>query len=115
MLNDVAREAGSEPALAELANDCSGIAEWMTSTASLDDKLAGSVPFLTMCAVAVTGWQLLKQAEAAESAGGVLAKTKPVIARYFIDHLVSEAAGLKASATAGADLLYALDAETLAG
>ncbi len=115
LLNDVVREAASQPALAALATDCIGIAEWMASTASLDDKLAGSVPFLTMCAVAVAGWQLLLQAKAAESDGSVLAKTKPVIASYFIDHLVSEASGLKASATAGAGLLYALDAETLAG
>ena len=40
---------------------------------------------------------------------------KPVIARYFLEHLVPEALGLKASATAGAELLYALDAGALAG
>lgn len=115
LLNDVMHGAADEPALVALAKDCAGIAEWMKSTASLDDKLAGSVPFQTMCAVAVTGWQLLKQSQAAGTESGALAKTKPVIARYFIDHLVPEAAGLKASATAGAGLLYALDAETLAG
>ena len=115
LLGDVVRGSAEEPALAALARDCIGIAEWMASTASLDDKLAGSVPFLAMCAIAVTGWQLLQQAEAAASAGGSLAKTKPVIARYFMEHLVCEASGLKASAAAGAGLLYALDAETLAG
>ena len=46
-------------------SDCAGIGEWMIDDASLDDRLAGSVPFLTMCAVAVAGWQLLRQARAA--------------------------------------------------
>ena len=33
--------------------------------------------------------------------------------RYFLDHIVPEAIGLKASATAGAALLYELDASVL--
>ena len=93
------------------------LAAWMLGEASLDDRLAGSVPFQTMCAVAVGGWLLLRQARAAEAgeAPPALAKAKPVVARYFLDHVVPEAAGLKASATAGAATLYALDAEELAG
>ena len=87
----------------------------MLADASLDDRLAGSVPFLAMCAVAVAGWQLQRQARAAGAEGGALARTKPVVARYFLEHLVPEAMGLKAAATAGAALLYALDAEALAG
>ncbi|WP_374530049.1 acyl-CoA dehydrogenase [Novosphingobium sp.] len=115
LLGDVAREAGAGSPLAELAQDCIAIAQWMAGEASLDDKLAGSVPFCTMCSVAVAGWQLLRQARAAEAEGGKLAQTKPVIARYFAEHIVPEAQGLKAAATAGAGLLYALDAEALAG
>jgi 3-(methylthio)propanoyl-CoA dehydrogenase len=102
------------PELAGLAADCAGITRWM-SDASIDDKLAGSVPFCTMSAVAVAGWQLLRQARAAAAEGGAMAATKPVVARYFIEHIVPEAQGLKAAATAGASLLYALDAEALAG
>ena len=115
LLADVARDAGDEPELAALAQDCTAIASWMAAEASLDDKLAGSVPFLDMSAVAVAGWQLLRQARAAAAEGGAAAKTKPVVARYFLDHLIPEARGLKASATAGAALLYALDAAALAG
>ena len=48
-------------------------------------------------------------------ATGALASTKPVIARYFAEHLAPEARGLKRTAMAGAGLLYALDAEALAG
>ncbi|WP_374282362.1 acyl-CoA dehydrogenase [Novosphingobium sp.] len=113
LLADVARAAdGAAPQLKALADDCIEVAHWMAGEASLDDKLAGSVPFCTMCAVAVAGWQLLRQVGAAE---GKLAQTKPVIAGYFNTHLVPEARGLKAAATDGAGLLYALDAEALAG
>ena len=113
LLSDVTAGAGERaPALKALAEDCIAVARWMVSDASLDDKLASSVPFCTMCSVAVAGWQLLRQVDAAE---GALAVTKPVIARYFIEHIVPEAQGLKAAALAGADLLYALDAAALAG
>jgi hypothetical protein len=68
-----------------------------------------------MCRVTVAGWQLLKQAQAAaDGASSSIARTKPVVARYFLDHVVPEAAGLRAAATAGAQLLYELDAEALA-
>ena len=114
LMSEIQRDASTEPALAGLARDCARIGQWMLHDASLDDRLAGSVPFLTMCAAAVTGWQLLRQSRAAEAEGGALARTKPVVARFFLDHLVPEAAGLQASVMAGASLLYALDAADLA-
>ena len=115
LLGQIGNDAADAPALAALATECLGIARWMLDSASLDDRLAGSVPYLTMCATAVAGWQLLLQARAAPEAGGTLAQTKPVVARYFIDQLVPEALGLKAAAMGGAALLYALGAEALAG
>ncbi|KEO89471.1 acyl-CoA dehydrogenase [Erythrobacter longus] len=112
---DIARDASGEPALAVLAQDCAAIAQWMRDEASLDDRLAGSVPFCTMASVAVAGWQLMKQAEAvAAGAAPALLETKPVTARFFLDRIVPEAAGLKASATAGAEGLYTLSPEALA-
>ncbi|WEK45502.1 MAG: acyl-CoA dehydrogenase [Candidatus Andeanibacterium colombiense] len=116
LMRDIAGDAGDTPTLAELARECARIGEWMLHEASLDDRLAGSVPFCTMCAVATAGWQLLRQLRAV--AGGeapALALTKPVTARFFLDRIVPEALGLAASAKAGAELLYALDAEELAG
>jgi hypothetical protein len=117
LMAEIARDAGDVTTLTELAQACAGIAEWMIRDASLDDRLAGSMPFLTMCAVAVTGWQLLLQTRATGEDGTPLAiaRRKSVIARYFFDHIIPEAAGLKAAATARADLLYELDAEGLAG
>jgi hypothetical protein len=114
LMAEIARDAVDAPLLAALAEDCAAIGEWMLRQATMDDRLAGSVPFLTMCAVATAGWQLLRQARAAHTAGPALARSKPVIARYFIDQIVPEAAGLKAAAMGGASALYALDAEALA-
>ncbi|MGV2494625.1 acyl-CoA dehydrogenase [Pelagerythrobacter aerophilus] len=117
LMADTARDAaGDEPSLAALANDCAAIGEWMRDTASLDDRLAGSVPFCTMSAVAVAGWQLLRQLraiEGGEAPGAAAAKRTSV--RFFLDRIVPEAAGLKASAMAGAEPLYALTSEQLAG
>ena len=65
---------------------------------------------------AVAGWQLIKQrAAVAAGAAPSLETTKPVTVRFFLDRIVPEASGLKASAAAGADLLYALPIEELAG
>ncbi|MFM5907367.1 MAG: acyl-CoA dehydrogenase [Novosphingobium sp.] len=114
LMADIAADAGDEPALAGLARDCAAIGEWMAKDASLDDRLAGSVPFQTMCAVSVAGWQLLRQSRQSAEAGGALARTKPVVARWFIDNIVPEATGLKASACTGAATLYQLGAEDLA-
>ncbi len=110
---DTAEEA---PALAELADECAAVGAWMFEEASLDDRLAGSVSFCEMCAVAVAGWQLLRQARAVkEGEAPALADIKPVTAQFFLSHIVTEAAGLKDSVRAGAGLLYALDAEQLPG
>ncbi len=116
LFDDIARDAADEPMLATLARECAGIARWMRDEASLDDRLAGSVPFCTMSAVAAAGWQLMKQAQAvATGAAPSLADSKPVTVRFFLDRIVPEALGLKAGAIGGADLLYALPAEKLAG
>ena len=112
---EIAADCGDAPELAALAADCREIATWMSSTASLDDRLAGSVPFCTMSAVAVAGWQLQRQARALAGEGTPQAQAKAVVTRYFATHIASEARGLKVQATAGAELLYALSAEALAG
>jgi len=106
---DIASGLDEASPLAALVRDCMAVAEWMTGGASIDDKLAGSVPFCTMCAVAVSGWQLLRQARGAEESGAAIARSKRVVARYFNEQIVAEASGLRAAAMGGADVLYALD------
>ena len=114
LLRDAANGAPAGSPLAALADDCIAVADWMVSAASLDDRLAGSVPFCTMCAVAVAGWQLSLQAPAAQIRGGALAKGKAAIAAYFVNQLAAEARGLRTSATSGAATLYALSDGELA-
>ena len=111
---DIARDSSDEPQLKALANDCAGIATWMRNDASLDDRLTGSVPFTEMCAVTVAGWCLLQQLAFLPD-DDARKPAKLVTTRYFIDHVVPQATGLKASATAGAGILYELDAVALAG
>ena len=113
LMAEITNESSDIAPLAELAQACASVGQWMRHEASLDDKLAGSVPFLTMCAIAVAGWQLLRQSRAAAAEDTPLARSKPTVARYFLAHLVPEAMGLVAAATGGAELLYQLDTEAL--
>ncbi|MBX7528253.1 acyl-CoA dehydrogenase family protein [Qipengyuania vesicularis] len=116
LIRDIAKDSVGESALADLAGDCAAVAEWMREEASLDDRLAGSVPFCTMLAVATAGWQLLRQLRAVEAgASPALAAAKAASARFFLDRIVPEAAGLKAAAIAGAQPLYDISSEALAG
>ena len=113
---DIARDAAEEENLQALAGECTAIAKWMREEASLDDRLAGSVPFTAMCAVAVSGWCLLQQHRAlADSDDEASKAAKHVTTRYFLDQIVPEAIGLKASAVAGASLLYELETDALVG
>ncbi|WP_010408993.1 acyl-CoA dehydrogenase [Citromicrobium sp. JLT1363] len=112
---DIARDASDEAQLKALAGECAAIAKWMREDASLDDRLAGSVPFTAMCAVAVAGWTLVQQHRAMNDSKDASRKhAKRVTMRFFLDHIVPEAMGLKASATAGASLLYEIDGSVLA-
>ena len=110
LLNDIQADCAESPELASLARDAAAIASWMAGgDASLDDKLAGSVPFTTMCAVAVAGWQLVRQVHATGS------HEKAAITRFFNRTIVPEARGLGAAAMAGSGLLYDLDSAALVG
>ncbi len=116
LMQEIAAAAGKGSPLAALAEECAAIGRWMLGEASLDDRLAGSVPFTAMCAVAVAGWQLQRQCEALESegAGSAFARRKAATEKFFRTHIVSEALGLAGSARAGADMLYSIDSDTLA-
>jgi alkylation response protein AidB-like acyl-CoA dehydrogenase len=112
---EIASDSSDAPALSTLARECIRIAEWMAKDASVDDRLAGSVPFCTMAAVAVAGWQLQRQARVVAEEGGPLAATKPAVAGFFNTQLAAEALGLATAAAAGAAPFYALSAEELTG
>jgi alkylation response protein AidB-like acyl-CoA dehydrogenase len=87
------------------------VAEWM-GTASADDRLAGSYPLLTMLAVLVAGWLMVRQEIVADrllAEGQVdphFINMKIASANHFRAVIVPEAVGLKAAAMAGSSLLY---------
>ncbi len=113
---DIARDCADHADLAALADDCASIARWMREEASLDDRLAGSVPFCTMFAVAVAGWQLVRQLRAVKAGDApALAAAKPATVRFFLERIVPEAAGLKRAAIAGSEGLYQLETAQLLG
>lgn len=118
LLADIRGESAGEGLLA-LCDAIKDVAGWMLN-APVNDRLAGSYPFLTMVSVAVCGWLMERQGRIA---AGMLArgegdpgflKAKQVTARYYGEQIVPEALGLKAQAMAGAGLLYELSGEELA-
>ena len=114
MRNEV-QDAG----LRELVDACEEVAEWMKA-ADMDDRLAGSYPFLTMLSVAVAGWLMerqrgVAQGMAARSEGdGMFLEMKIAAADQFLSTVVPEAVGLMQSALVGAATLYALPTEAFA-
>ena len=108
-----ARADASEP-LAGLVDAVEEVVGWMAG-ASVEDRLAGSYPLTTMLSVAVAGWLLERQDGAAAQAMADgegdprFLAMKRAAASYYSAAVLPEAAGLKAAAMAGADLLYAVD------
>ena len=84
------------------------------ATAEQDDRLAASYPFLTMLSVAVCGWLMEQQGRIAAAGDTPFLTLKAAACRFYVAQIVPEALGLKPAAMADADVLYAVDAETLA-
>ncbi len=82
--------------------------EWMVAQSNLNDRFAGSVPFLNGFARVLGGYFHLK---AAIAEGGAGPRSK--LARFYITRLLPEHAGLLAHATQGSDDLYALSPQEL--
>jgi alkylation response protein AidB-like acyl-CoA dehydrogenase len=115
LLADIRTDAGDEPGLMALVQDCEDLAENLLASEA-DDRLAASYPFLTMLSVAVSGWLMARQrpALAAEEADGAFPRMKQAAIRFYLEQIVPEARGLKAAASAPAALLYEAPAEAFA-
>lgn len=106
------RAEARHPELVALIEAVEAIAHRL-ATADADDRLAASYPFLTMTAVAVCGWLMEREGR---HAGGdeAFATLKRAAVAFYLDQIVPEALGLKAAATATAEVLYAVPAEAFA-
>ncbi|KQN78889.1 acyl-CoA dehydrogenase [Sphingomonas sp. Leaf62] len=101
-------------ALKDLLNDTHAVSRWMLE-ASIDDRLAGSYPFLTMLATCVCGWLLERQGHALIGVDDTdFAARKRAAVTFYLDRIVPEARGLGMAAMAGAGGLYSLTAEQFA-
>lgn len=117
VIADIKAGAEGEPTLGALADAITQTVGWMRS-ASVDDKLAGSYPLLTMLSVATCGWLMAKQDRIAREAIATepenpFLQAKLVTTRFYLDRIVPEALGLASQAVGGAQLLYALEADVL--
>ena len=105
---EIRADSGDGP-LRALANGAEGAAERLIGMAA-DDRLAGSYPFLTLLSTLVCGWLMKRQLDALESPeiadNRRFVATKRAACLYYLDHVVPEATGLAAQATAGAGLFY---------
>ena len=109
LINDMRRDAEGDP-LCDLIAVCDEIGRGMASLGH-DDRLAASYPYLTMLSTAVCGWLMEREARAAPD--DAFGRTKKIVCRFYLEQVLPEAMGLRAAATASADLLYALDADAL--
>jgi alkylation response protein AidB-like acyl-CoA dehydrogenase len=114
----ISADAAEHSGLSSLSAACAEVTEYMIG-AAVDDRLAGSYAYTNMMAVATSGWLMSKQLRAARSeiANGdtsAFLRAKVAACRYYLDVMVLEALAFKGSAMAGAELLYAIDAEELA-
>ncbi|MCK9543488.1 MAG: acyl-CoA dehydrogenase [Novosphingobium sp.] len=116
LLGDIRAEAGDRNLL-QLVDACETVGRHLLQ-APVDDRLASSYPFLTMLSAAVCGWLMERQARIAErpEAGPATAflRMKRAAARFYLERILPEAMGLKASALASADVLYGIAAEDFA-
>ncbi len=101
-------------ALSDLLGDTQAVARWMLD-ASVDDRLAGSSPFLTMLSTCVCGWLLERQGRALDTVDDpdFVARKRAAVG-FYLDRIVPEARGLGMAAMAGAAGLYGLSAEQFA-
>ncbi len=113
LVADVRAEA-RHPNLIALAAEVEAATTHLLSV-EVDDRLAASTPFLTMCATMVCGWLMERMARLAAQTEGDQAylKGKQATARWYLTHAVPEATGLAPSIRAGAEALYDLSAEEL--
>ncbi len=105
--------------LAAAAQAVSESVEFILGAASKDPNaaFAGAVPFLELMGITAGGWQLARAALIAEKKIAAnegekgFYETKIITARFFADHVLSQAPGLAATVTQGAAAVMAVPEE----
>jgi len=102
-------------ALAEGAKALEEVVAFVVNSYKSDIKavFAGSVPYVKLAGVVLGGWMLARAAEAAHAAladsasDAQFMRAKIVTARFFADHILSQAGGIAHSITNGASAVLA--------
>jgi alkylation response protein AidB-like acyl-CoA dehydrogenase len=117
-------EAGFDSIRRSLADGLGALreaTEWMASRNDPNDALAGASPYARMFGVVAGGYYLARSAVAARrlaaSANGdrSFLEAKIATAQFYTDQILPQVHGLLAAATAPADALFAIAAETMTG
>ncbi|MEG3177079.1 acyl-CoA dehydrogenase [Sphingomonas sp. RB3P16] len=111
LIADMRAEA-QDTGLIALIDACDEVGRGMAGL-DADDKLAASYPFLTMLSVATCGWLMERSGRIATGDDSFSAMKRAACA-FYVAQIVPEAMGLKAAATAKADVLYSVPAEAFA-
>jgi hypothetical protein len=104
-------------ALTAAGRDLEAVVEFVCAAFKADTRavFAGSVPYLKLAGIVLSGWQLARAAQAAErllaQGGGdaLFYKAKIATARFFADHVLTQSGGLRTAITEGAAGVLALD------
>jgi hypothetical protein len=95
------------------------VVEFITSTAKAQPNAAyaGSVPYLMLAGTVLAGWQMARALMAAEDAlargeDSAFMAAKIATARFYGDHILNKAGGLRDSIVEGADAVTALALES---
>ena len=90
------------------------VVDFVAGNASQNQKYAGSVPYLMLAGNVVAGWQMARALVAAEDmlargeGDAAFLNAKVITARFYAEHLLSKAPGLRDSIVEGGDSVNAL-------
>ena len=95
------------------------VIEYIVANIKSDIKgvFAGSVPYLKLAGIVLGGWQMARAASVAADkldagdADAAFYRAKLATARFFADHLLSQASGLRDGIVDGSEAVMALEAE----
>ncbi len=111
MLNEIAETMDNDPNLGPLLAQAQGAlldaTDWMLQAPAINDRLAGSMPYLRAWGMTLGGHYLLRGASKSGS------DERQAIAAFYIRQILPRAIAECAAAMQGAEPLYALNAERL--
>jgi len=95
--------------LGQAIREVAATTEWLTTQSEVTDRLAGATPYLRMLGIVAGGYYLGRSALAALDAGnGPFHREKVETARFYVEQIVPQAAGLRPAVQAGSASLSAI-------